>query len=156
MSAQYCNIIFLQIRRQKGAGCSTIGLGRRWCRSRWRNHWRSRNWNLMLAQRWCLKTSLLIIRPCQFLHWNVSHEAIWVIQWYPEKSKNNYNLNSYFCQTNWNNWVWYYDGIYLHVGHVATSVWFLHASHMTWPLRHWNIFVGGRISSKQTEHSNSL
>ena len=70
-----------------------------------------------------------------------------------------YNLNWYRCKTkqiNWSNWIWYYDVIYLHVGHVATSVWFLHASHMTWPLRHWNIFVGGRISSKQTEHSNSL
>ena len=42
------------------------------------------------------------------------------------------------------------------VGQVMTSGWFLHDSHMTWPFRHWNIFTGGFMSSKQTEHSKSL
>ena len=32
----------------------------------------------------------------------------------------------------------------------------MHGSQRTWPFLHWNIFVGGAISSRQTAQSKSL
>ena len=42
----------------------------------------------------------------------------------------------------------------LQVGQLRTSGFPLHSSHITCPLLHWKIFLGGFISSRQTGHSS--
>merc|ERR1719219_158987 len=44
----------------------------------------------------------------------------------------------------------------LQVGQLRTSGFPLQSSQMTWPLLHWNIFLGGFISSRQTGHSHLM